>query len=62
MRFEYTGIFGFLILVADLWAIISTLSSNRTTGAKVGWILLVIFLPFLGWLIWLFAGPRANKA
>lgn len=62
MRIEYTGIFGFLILIADLWAIISTLSSNRSTGAKVGWTLLILFLPFLGWLIWLFAGPRANRA
>jgi succinate dehydrogenase/fumarate reductase cytochrome b subunit len=62
MRFEYTGLIGLLILVADIWAIISIVGSNRTTGSKVLWTLLIIFLPVLGWLIWLVAGPRAGKA
>jgi hypothetical protein len=62
MSFEVQGIFGFLILIADIWAIVSTLSSNRTTGAKVLWILLIFFLPVLGWLIWLIMGPRGQKA
>lgn len=59
--FEYGGIFGFLVFVADVWAIVGTVGSNRTTGTKVLWILLIVFLPILGWLIWLFAGPRAAK-
>lgn len=62
MGIEVGGLFGFLILVADIWAIVSTVGSNRTTGAKVLWILLIIILPVLGWLIWLFAGPRAVKS
>ncbi len=60
MHFEYQGIFGLLILVADVWAIISTLGSARSTGTKVAWILLVILLPFVGWLLWLFLGPRSS--
>ncbi len=60
--FEVGGIFGFLILVADIWAVVSTIGSNRTTGTKVLWILLIVVLPVLGWLIWLFAGPRAAKS
>ena len=60
--FEVGGIFGFLVLVADVWAVVSTIGSNRTTGTKVLWILLIVLLPILGWLIWLFAGPRAAKS
>jgi len=62
MRFEYTGLFGLIILIADLWAIISTIGSDRSTGAKVVWTLLIIFLPIVGWLIWLIAGPRSKRA
>ena len=62
MNFEYSGILGFLILIADIWAIVSTVGSTRPTGTKVLWILLILLLPLLGWLIWLFAGPRANRA
>lgn len=62
MRFEYQGIFGVLVLIADIWAIVSTLASQRSTGTKVAWILLVVLLPFLGWLLWLFLGPRQRRA
>ena len=61
MRIEYTGFFGILILIADLYAIVSVVSSNRSVGAKVLWILLVLFLPVLGWIIWFFFGPRAKS-
>ena len=60
--FEVGGIFGFLVLIADIWAVVSTIGSNRTTGTKVLWILLIVLLPLLGWLIWLFAAPRAVKS
>lgn len=60
--FEVGGLFGLIILVADIWAIVSTIGSNRTTGTKVLWILLVVLLPVLGWIIWFFAGPRSVKS
>lgn len=62
MRFEYTGLFGLLVLIADIWAIVSVIGSDRSTGKKVLWIILVLLLPVLGWLIWLVAGPRARRA
>jgi hypothetical protein len=61
MRVEYTGFFGILILIADLYAIVSVVSSNRSVSAKVLWILLVLLLPVLGWIIWFFFGPRAKS-
>ena len=62
MRFPYTGLFGLLILIADVWAIVNILGSDTTNGKKVVWVVLVILLPILGFLFWYFAGPRSRKA
>lgn len=61
MGIEVVGIGSFLLLVAMLWAIISTIGSNASTGSKVIWCLFILFLPLLGFIIWLFFGPRAKK-
>ena len=58
MGIEVCGILGFLLLVACIWAIVKTVQSGASTGAKVFWIVLILFLPLLGFIIWLFAGPR----
>lgn len=58
---RFGGIWGLLILIADLYAIVSVVQSNGTsTGKKVAWILLILFLPVLGWIIWWLAGPRSK--
>ena len=56
---EIAGFFGFIVLVLDVWAIVSIIGSNRGTGAKVLWTLLILILPVLGFIIWLIAGPRS---
>lgn len=61
MNIQINGLFGLIILVADLWAIISVINSSATTGKKVLWCLLILFLPVLGFIIWFFAGPRSNR-
>ena len=53
--FDHGGIIGFLILVLDIWAIVNIVTSGDSTGAKVLWTVLVVVLPVLGFLIWLFA-------
>lgn len=62
MGIEITGIGGFIILVLDIWALVSIISSGASTGKKVLWCLLVIILPILGFVIWLIAGPRAHRS
>jgi hypothetical protein len=57
---EVTGIFGLLILAADVWAVLNIFQSNATNGAKALWIVLVLVLPLLGLIIWYFAGPRGG--
>jgi hypothetical protein len=57
---EITGLGGLVILILDLWAIISIIGSTATTGKKVLWCLAVILLPILGFIAWLIFGPRAD--
>ncbi len=58
---EVNGLWGLIVLVADIWAIVNIVQSGTTTGKKVVWILLVIVLPVLGFIIWFFAGPKSRK-
>ncbi|MGK7758655.1 PLDc N-terminal domain-containing protein [Marinovum sp. B10] len=57
---EY-GIFGLIILIADLYAIYKTLTSAASTGAKVVWTLVILILPVLGFLAWLLFGPQGPR-
>lgn len=56
-----SGFGGLIILALDIWAIVSVVNSGNSTGSKVLWVLLIVFLPILGFLIWLIAGPRARN-
>lgn len=58
MNLEYGGVLGLIVLALDIWAFINILQSGASTGSKVVWILLILFLPILGFVIWLLAGPR----
>lgn len=54
---EY-GVFGLLVLIADLYAIYQVLTSSASTAAKIVWTLAILILPILGFIVWLVAGPR----
>jgi hypothetical protein len=54
------GLWGLLILAADIWAIVNIFQSGASTQAKVLWTLLVLVLPFLGFIVWLVAGPKTR--
>ncbi|MBO9565619.1 MAG: PLDc_N domain-containing protein [Niastella sp.] len=48
----FFGLFGLLCLVLWIWAIVDIINSRfREDSTKIIWILLVIFLPFLGTLL-----------
>ncbi len=53
-------LFGLIILALDIWAIVNIFGSAASTGGKVLWILLILFLPVIGFIIWLVAGPRSG--
>ena len=52
------GLFGLIVLVLDVWAIISIVQSRVGTGAKVLWVVLVLLLPVFGLLVWFLFGPK----
>ncbi len=60
MGIEVGGPLGLILLVLDVWAIVKTVNSRASTGAKVLWVVLILLLPLLGFLLWLFLGPRGT--
>mgnify|MGYP000675236830 CR=1 FL=1 len=60
MGIEVGGIFGLILLVADVWAIVKTVQSGASTGAKVIWIVVILLLPLLGLILWLLFGPKGG--
>jgi succinate dehydrogenase/fumarate reductase cytochrome b subunit len=59
--FAYSGLFGLLILIGDVWAIVNIAQSGASTEKKALWIVLVLVLPLLGLLLWLLLGPRTGR-
>ena len=50
-----------IILLVDLWAIVSVFRSDKTDAVKAAWALLIVALPLVGLGIWGVAGPRGIK-
>ena len=53
-----SGIFGLIILVLDIIAIIDVLKSPMDTGKKVLWIVLIILLPVVGMILYFLMGKK----
>lgn len=51
------SLLGLLILVADVFAIVRILQSSSTTLEKLVWVLVILFLPVIGFVVWFLAGP-----
>ena len=62
MRMQYTGVLGFIVLALDIWALISVIGSDASTGRKVIWVLVILVLPVLGFILWLLFGPRSARS
>jgi succinate dehydrogenase/fumarate reductase cytochrome b subunit len=61
MNIGYNGLWGLLILVGDIWAIINIFQSAASNEKKLLWIVAVALLPLLGLILWYFLGPRGAK-
>lgn len=57
---EVSGIFGILILIADVYAILQIAQSSAGSGKKALWIVLVILLPVVGLIAWYLFGPKPS--
>lgn len=56
------SLWGLLVLIADIWAIVNIFQSRATTGTKVLWTVVVLIFPVLGFILWFFLGPKTGKA
>ncbi len=61
MNIQINGVWGLLVLAADIWAIVNISQSGASNGKKVLWMLLVLLLPVFGVIIWFVLGPRGGK-
>ena len=59
---SHHGLIGLVILILDIWAIVSTLSSGKRIGEKVMWIVVILMLPVFGFIVWFMVGPKGVKA
>ena len=55
---EGPGLIGFLILVADIYAILQITKTSAGPGKQALWIAIVLVLPVLGLIIWYLLGPK----
>ena len=60
MPFGYTGLGGLLILAGDIWAILNISQAKVSNATKLIWILIVLFMPLLGVILWFVLGPRGS--
>lgn len=58
---EFGGLFGVLLLLADIFAIIKVFQSTAGDGEKILWTLLIALLPLIGLIIWYLAGPGEKR-
>lgn len=56
------GLWGVLVLAADIWAIINIFQSGASNEKKLLWTVLVLLLPVVGLILWYLLGPRGGKA
>lgn len=61
MGIEVGGLFGLILLILIIWAIVSTVQSHAGTGEKVLWIVVLLVIPLFGFLLWLIFGPKGAK-
>ena len=47
LHFGYNGLWGLLVLIGDVWAIINIIQSSASNEKKLLWTLVVLLLPVL---------------
>ncbi len=58
MGVEVGGLLGLIWLIIIIWAIVKVAKSSAGPLAKLLWILLLLFAPLVGLIIWALMGPK----
>lgn len=62
MGIEVTGVLGLIWLLIIIWAIVQVAKSPAGGVVKLLWILLLLFLPLIGLILWLLLGPKPVRS
>lgn len=54
---NFSSLIGFLILVADIYAIVMVVQSSVPNVNKLIWAVVIILLPVVGLVVWFLVGP-----
>jgi hypothetical protein len=54
-------LFALIVLGLDIWAILNIFRNSRSDGGKVGWLLVILFFPVVGFIAWYVLGPKDSK-
>ena len=55
---QTTGCLGLFVLIVDILCIVQIVESSKSTLRKTLWIVLVVFFPAFGALLWLLLGKK----
>lgn len=61
MGIEVTGLLGVIWLLIIIWAIVKVAQSPAGGITKLLWILLLLFVPVIGLILWLLLGPKPRS-
>ncbi len=61
LGFEVQGLFGIIALILYIWAILNIAQAYGGALGKALWVVFLLFVPFIGFLIWFFFGPRSAQ-
>jgi hypothetical protein len=60
--FHSYSLFGLVVLVLDIVALVSLLKSGADAGTKILWVILIVLLPLVGMILYFLMGPGRRKA
>jgi hypothetical protein len=61
MLTQHGGVWGLLVLIVDIWAIVNIVKSSAKTEMKILWVVIVALLPVVGVVLWYFLGPKTGR-
>ena len=56
----FNAIGGLLVFLLDIWALVAILQSGGSSVDKLIWVLIILFLPLVGFILWYLIGPGSK--
>jgi hypothetical protein len=62
MGYGYGGILGLIVLILDIIAIVKLLGGSADATHKLIWVLVILFLPLIGMILYFLIGESRRDA